>query len=180
MRFDFSSNNLATMNWLWRLGLYSSINARSGAAKLEPADRAVPRPEVSEPNTGSRADGVRSRPDLFECDHVGARSGPTSIRVHHLTAANGWPIHDANELIGPCGFARRTVIPGLRGKCVHGRSPDAVTSVNIARVGRGGRSGVMPRVHMSLASHCGSCDRGGCDQRSRQEFSCSHSISPWI
>jgi hypothetical protein len=45
--------------------------------------------------------GVHDQPDLFECNHVGARSGSISIRIDRLTAAKGWPLHDANELIGP-------------------------------------------------------------------------------
>jgi hypothetical protein len=122
-------------------------------------------PEFLVGPTSLSAITLASDPDRY-------RSGFIALRQ-----LNGWPIHDAYESIGPCGFARRPVIPGLRGKCVHSRSPNAGTSVNIARLGSSGSSGVMPRVHMSLASHCRSSDRGG-DQGSRQEFSYGHSISP--
>ena len=118
------------------------------------------------------------QPDLLKRDNLSSRSWPISIRVYRVAPANSRADLRCGESIHRSGFAGRTVIPGLRGKCVYSRSPDTGTSVNIARVGRSGRSGVMPRVYMSLAGYCRSCERGGDDQRSRQEFGCSHSISP--
>jgi hypothetical protein len=93
------------------------------------------------------------QPDLFECSLV----------------------RDADGSVNRRGFARRTVIPGLRGKCAHGRSPLAETPVNIALAGS--RISAVLRGHMALASHSGSCDGCG-DQCSRQKFKTSHLISP--
>jgi hypothetical protein len=93
------------------------------------------------------------QPDFFECSLV----------------------RDADGSVNRRGFARRTVIPGLRGKCAHGRSPLAETPVNIALAGS--RISAVLRGHMALASHSWSCDGCG-DQCSRQKFKTSHLISP--
>ena len=94
------------------------------------------------------------QPDLFKCSLV----------------------RDADGSINRRGFARRTVIPGLGGKCAHGRSRLAETPVNIALAGS--RIGAVPQSYMALASHSGSCERGCGDQCSRQKFKLSHLISP--
>jgi hypothetical protein len=88
------------------------------------------------------------------------------------------PVHHADGSITLSGFARRAVIPGLRGKCTHGRSRIAETPVGITRAGRGRRMGVVPQGYMVLASHRGSCERGCGEQCSRQKFKPGHSISP--
>jgi hypothetical protein len=108
-------------------------------------------------------------PDLFECGHVSARSGPTSIRIcccHRRTAR---PVQEADGSINRRGFARGSAIPGLCGKCADGRSGDA---------GCRGHIGPVPRGYVALASHGGGCKRGGRDQCSRQKFERGHSISP--
>jgi hypothetical protein len=79
------------------------------------------------------------------------------------------------------GFARRSAIPGLRGKCAYGRSRNAGTPIGIRRVERcvriGGRRNV-PRGDAALAGHGGSCEGGCGDQCSRQKLKLGHSISP--
>ena len=57
-----------------------------------------------------------------------------------------WAGRDAEGSVNRPGFARRTVILGMRGKGPHRRSRDADRSVNIARVGCGGHIGVVREV----------------------------------
>src|SRR5882672_5394469 len=109
-------------------------------------------PQSRERYKRSRANFV-FQPDLFKCSLV----------------------RDADGSINRRGFARRTVIPGLRGKCAHGRSRLAETPVNIALAGR--RIGAVLQSYMALASHGGSCDGCG-DQCSRQKVKIGHLVSP--
>jgi hypothetical protein len=98
------------------------------------------------------------------------------VARHQRTAR---PVRDADGSVSRHGFARRAVIPGLSGKCAHGRSRNAGAPVNITSDGRGIRIGLLcdvPRGYATLPSHGGSCDHGCGDQRSRQNL--SHSISP--
>ena len=94
------------------------------------------------------------QPDLFKCSLV----------------------RDADGSINRRGFARRTVIPGLGGKCAHGRSRLAETPVNIALAGS--RIGAVLQGYMAFASHSGSCEHGCGDKCSRQKFKISHLVSP--
>ena len=113
------------------------------------------RPQSRERYKRSRTDD-RFQPDLCERGYVRDADGSVSLR----------------------GFAGGTVIPGLCGKCAHGRSRIADTPVNITCAGRGSRIGVVPQGYMALASHSGSCERGCGDQCSRQKFNFSRIISP--
>jgi|SRR5450631_180398 hypothetical protein len=97
------------------------------------------------------------------------------VAWYHGTARQD---RDPDGSIDRRGFARRSIVPRLRGKCAHGRSQLAETPVNITLAGRGSRIGAVP--YMALAGHGGSCERGCGDQRSRQKFKLSHSISPLI
>jgi hypothetical protein len=90
------------------------------------------------------------------------------------------------ESIDRPGFARGSSVgPRLRGKRADGRSRNAAPCIDIIRrvigvVGRSGDTGLVPRVYVALASHGGSCECGGGDQRSRQKCNWTHLISPSI
>jgi len=124
----------------------------------------------------------RFQPDLFERVAFSVQAGPISIWIRCLAATNGKAGSARDRSITRHGFARRSVIPGLRGKCAHGRSPIADTPVIITCVitcvGRDSRFGVVPQGYMALASHSGSCERGCRDHCNRQKLKLGHSISP--
>jgi hypothetical protein len=93
----------------------------------------------------------------------------TDIDPDLLLGAGG-EARDPDGSISRRGFARRTVIPGLRGKCAHGRGRSAGTPVN----SRDSRIGVVLQVRTALARHGGSRERSCSDQCSRQKFTLSH------
>jgi len=90
------------------------------------------------------------------------------------------------ESIDRSGFARGSCVgPRLCGKRADGRSRNAAPCIDIIRrvigvIGRSGDTGLVPRVYVALASHGGSCECGGGDQRSRQKCNWTHLISPSI
>jgi hypothetical protein len=89
------------------------------------------------------------------------------------------PIDNADGSVSRRGLAGRSVVPGLRRKRAHGRSPNAGSTVDIRS--RGARISAhrdMPPGYMALASHGGSCDHGCGDHCSRNKFKLGHSISP--
>ena len=80
-----------------------------------------------------------------------------------LLLGTGGEARDPDGSISRHGFARRTVVPGLRGKCTHGRGRSADTPVN----SRDSCVGAVLQGRMALARHGGSCERSYSDQCSR-------------
>jgi hypothetical protein len=89
----------------------------------------------------------------------------------------------------PAGSAMQTAAAvTVTTKAVTERTTEAaakmisITFANITRTGHGTRVGVLcavPRGHMALASHSGSCEHSCGDQCSRQKFKLRHSMLPF-
>src|ERR1700712_3041791 len=84
------------------------------------------------------------QPDLLKRDNLSSGSWPISIRVYRVAPANSRAGLRCRESIHRCGFAGRTVIPGLGGKGADGRSRNAGAPVNIALARRRSRINLVP------------------------------------